>query len=570
MAFEDTYVKSNIKDDSFVLEVKDILTTSNNRMNIVLDKFKKNQNLINELNTRSPRGKTIQEQLFRIFYPERSPNTNLYNFISFTRGYNCEYILGDFDYKEEIQKIINSDTTGKTYNQTVKRNFTLWEEILDKTTNIKLTNSAALIYCYMNDITDITCENGNQYRWKEYLTEQQKENGVSKLGFCGHPSKCKCARDSVSASCKKSKSLLSKEEKEAANDKRKATVLTKSGGKFSNNINSPNGKRINQERKVKRFADLIEYCNKNKLVLNHTEEEYYKAREINNKLKYTCKECNSDFYYKANARMNCITCRICNPAENKPVSNEEIDLRHFIVSLLDKGEHYTHSNQYVISPYELDIVLNDRNIAIEYNGLYWHSHKMNQEDKHYHSIKLTLCWRKSFRLFSVYSDDWCNNRTIVENKIKSMLLSINLETTVIKEIDKNIENDFVKDFQFTLQNTDYCLGYYNNDELIATLSFHEGKMVYFNSKYNNSNILKSLISFYNKDILVSKIDLNYDDWKKYKDVGFTMIKRIAYEKYYITDNYHHKQKDIVKNEKINDVLYDCGNILCEYKKVVEK
>lgn len=86
MKFEDIYDKTNIQDDDFILEVKDILTTSNNRMNNVLRKFNNKPELIDELNIRSPRGKNIQEKLFRLFYPEKSPTLEIYPFISFVRG----------------------------------------------------------------------------------------------------------------------------------------------------------------------------------------------------------------------------------------------------------------------------------------------------------------------------------------------------------------------------------------------------------------------------------------------------------------------------------------------------
>lgn len=566
MKFEDIYDKTNIQDDDFILEVKDILTTSNNRMNIVLRKFNNKPQLIDELNIRSPRGKNIQEKLFRLFYPEKSPTLEIYPFISFVRGYNCTYILGDnINYKEEIQKII--DLTPQ-YHTMVKRNFTLWEEILDKTEDVVTDIISEKIYYYMNDITTNQCPNGNRYKYDGYKPKKDKENGkiTKPIKFCAKTGKCKCAKTSVSKNVSSSKGKYTEEQKNKINEKREKTILTNTGGKYSNNIHSKKGQEELDKRKTERYNKLISHCVENDLILEQTQENYQKARNENSVLNFSCNKCNSKIEYKASNDIYDIICRICNPSDNKPVSNEENELKDYIISLLNQNEQCIQSNQYIISPYELDITLPNRKIAFEYNGLYFHSHSMNKNDEHYHSRKLTLCWQKGYRLVSVFSDDWENNKQIVKNKIKSILIDTILENIEIKEINKNSEINFVKDYQFTIENTDYCLGYFNNGELIGTLSFKDDNLVYFNSRYNNKEILEELIKFYGKNIYNFKIDLNYDDWKKYKDVGFTMNERVLHNKLYITDHYHNKKKFLLENENYQDILYDCGYILCDYLK----
>ena len=54
-----------------------------------------------------------------------------------------------------------------------------------------------------------------------------------------------------------------------------------------------------------------------------------------------------------------------------------------------------------IFPYELDIVLPELKLAIEYNGTYWHSIE-HGIDKDYHLMKSLLCREKGIRLIHIY------------------------------------------------------------------------------------------------------------------------------------------------------------------------
>ena len=49
----------------------------------------------------------------------------------------------------------------------------------------------------------------------------------------------------------------------------------------------------------------------------------------------------------------------------------------------------------LIKPYELDIVIPEKHIAFEFNGIYWHSNK-RKDDKDYHLNKIKLCEEKGY------------------------------------------------------------------------------------------------------------------------------------------------------------------------------
>lgn len=91
-------------------------------------------------------------------------------------------------------------------------------------------------------------------------------------------------------------------------------------------------------------------------------------------------------------------------------SSGERELRDFISHYY----HIEHNTRYIITPYELDIYIPDKNIAIEYNGDYWHS---LERQKRVDKIKETLCNSKNIKLLIVTENDWINNKKNTKEKL---------------------------------------------------------------------------------------------------------------------------------------------------------
>ncbi len=70
---------------------------------------------------------------------------------------------------------------------------------------------------------------------------------------------------------------------------------------------------------------------------------------------------------------------------------------------------------------EIDIFIPEKNIAIEFNGTYWHSIGVGGKQLHpnYHYNKTNLCNEKGIRLIHVNEFEWQNNRPIIESMIKN-------------------------------------------------------------------------------------------------------------------------------------------------------
>lgn len=136
-------------------------------------------------------------------------------------------------------------------------------------------------------------------------------------------------------------------------------------------------------------------------------------------LKYKCLLCNETFDAKANIFLyrQRLFCPHCHPAAGS--SYLEREMADFIKSLPDVGEVITNTRN-VIGPKELDVWLPSHNVAVEFNGKYWHSDQM-QPDRKYHSRKSNHCMMRGIRLLHVFENEWRDQRDIVESMIKARL-----------------------------------------------------------------------------------------------------------------------------------------------------
>lgn len=101
------------------------------------------------------------------------------------------------------------------------------------------------------------------------------------------------------------------------------------------------------------------------------------------------------------------------------VSKAEEEIAQFVKDLLPEEEVIT-SDRSIITPYELDIVVPSRNVAIEFNGVYWHSEDQGK-DKWYHYEKWKRCQDRGIQLIQVWEDTFDERPEAVKAMIASKL-----------------------------------------------------------------------------------------------------------------------------------------------------
>lgn len=165
-------------------------------------------------------------------------------------------------------------------------------------------------------------------------------------------------------------------------------------------------------------------------------------------------------------------------------SKNEKEIVDYIKSIYD-GEIRENIRE-IISPYELDIYLPEKQIAIEYNGDYWHNSN-KQKDNKYHQKKSLLCREKNIQLIHIFEYEW--NDESKRNKIKSYLkdilnkdvVTVYARDCVVKEVSFKDTADFLN--KYHLQGSDRApirYGLYYKEELMSLMTFSKPR---FNKNY---------------------------------------------------------------------------------------
>lgn len=157
------------------------------------------------------------------------------------------------------------------------------------------------------------------------------------------------------------------------------------------------------------------------------------------------------------------------------VSKPEKEIAQFIKSLLPSLNVKINVKS-VIKPYELDVYVPEKKIAIEYNGLYWHSEDMGK-DKNYHYNKWLACKEQGIQLIQLWEDDWNRNPEMVKNMIAHKLgassrKSVYARKTTARVITKREADEFLN--KNHIQGTvaaRLMYGLFNNEQLIAVMLF---------------------------------------------------------------------------------------------------
>lgn len=104
---------------------------------------------------------------------------------------------------------------------------------------------------------------------------------------------------------------------------------------------------------------------------------------------------------------------------SKMVSKAESEVFEFVKSEL-RGADVVQGYRHLKDVHEVDIYIPSLKIAIEYNGVYWHSDKSGKGNL-YHWGKRKACEANGVRLITVWEDDWSYRREVVKDMLKSRI-----------------------------------------------------------------------------------------------------------------------------------------------------
>lgn len=180
----------------------------------------------------------------------------------------------------------------------------------------------------------------------------------------------------------------------------------------------------------------------------------------------------STFNNRTKPERMCISelCPICNPISYN--SGKEIFLMKFFDDL---GIKYIANDRNIIKPFELDLYFPDYNIAIEINGIYFHS-EQSGKPKDYHKHKTELCEEQGIQLIHIWEDDLINHKELVLSMLKNKFgiydRKIGARCCEVRSVSVKDTTNFLNENHLQgFINAKYKFGLYYNDELVSVMTF---------------------------------------------------------------------------------------------------
>lgn len=401
------------------------------------------------------------------------------------------------------------------------------------------------------------------------------------------------------------------EEKKAQAEKSKQTCLERYG--VENYSKTEEARRFLSEKMKKQKSEWDRYNFENVLKPKYEkicEEDDLELLEFRGRFDCTvkCKKCGNVFVVRTLGYLtkgpNGNRCRVCHPIE--PLlgpTKIEIEFEEFLKEL---GVKYIKNCRSIITPKELDYFLPDHNIAIELDGLYWHS-EVQKPDPMYHKKKTEECLEKGIRLFHIFEDEWRDKKeicmSIISNALKKNDSHIGARKCKIYPIQKEECKKFL-DENHIQGYVPYKIGYglYYKDELVSVITF--GKLrrnlgykeknddVYeilrlctkkgINIVGGASKFLKTFINDFHPKKIITYGDRRWSEGKVYQKIGFTFKHNTEPNYFYVINGqrknrFAYRKSELIKKygcpEDMTEKefclqnhwyrIYDCGSVLYE-------
>lgn len=242
---------------------------------------------------------------------------------------------------------------------------------------------------------------------------------------------------------------------------------------------------------------------------------------------------------------------------------------------------------------ELDIYIPELNLAVEYNGLFWHS-EAGGKDKWYHRNKYDKCREKGIRLISILESEWLTSKPLVISKLKHIAgLSDDervyarkcqlVEVSTKDKVKFLNENHIQGDGASTIN---YGLCY--NGKIVACMAMLKRNDGYLLNRYATScnviggftRILKHFEQIFNSPTIHTFADLRWSCGDLYLNAGFTKTKELPPDYYWVKggkawhkSNWRHttglkklpgydknKSESVLMREHGFSKLWDCGKL----------
>ena len=194
------------------------------------------------------------------------------------------------------------------------------------------------------------------------------------------------------------------------------------------------------------------------------------------------------------------------------------------------------NNRTILENKEIDILLPEINLGIEFNGNYWHTEAI--VGRNYHLDKTTLAEQKNIKLLQIFEYEWNNKKEIVLSRILSHIgknKKIGARKTKVVELTSEDKNNFLNRTHIQgKDNSSIFLGLEHEGQLVACMTFGKPR---YNKKYQWElirysselyvNVIggasKLLSHFTHEGNIISYADQRWSVGNLYKQLGFNLV-----------------------------------------------
>jgi len=340
---------------------------------------------------------------------------------------------------------------------------------------------------------------------------------------------------------------------------------------------------------------------------NHN-EEYIRANFIKNGYFLAYDFCE---YFNCSWTHYHITCQKYNIIERHKIETHQTQnkIYDWLYSLYSDA---INNDRKILKGKELDIYIPSKQLAIEYDGIMFHSfgnssyevfNNAHLEDKNQHISKTNECEKQDIQLLHIFENEWLENKQLWQSMIKSKLglnKRIFARKCEIREITNKEKSIFLVENH--LQGDDKSsikLGLFYENKLVSVMTFGKAR---YNKKYQyelirfcslqNLTIVggasKLLVYFkrvFNPTSIISYANRRWSNGNLYKQLGFTQTHISPPNYFYFKQDemiLHSREKfqkhKLEKKLDVYDVnlterqnmynngyrkIFDCGNLVFE-------
>ena len=233
-------------------------------------------------------------------------------------------------------------------------------------------------------------------------------------------------------------------------------------------------------------------------------------------------------------------------------SKQELEILEFIQQECNYPS--AHSDRKILGHRnEIDILIEEKQIGFEYDGLYWHN-ELNK-DKNWHLDKTNACKKKGITLYHIFEDEWLHKKDIVKSMISNILgrtpNTIYARKCVVKEISSKECSEFLTNNH--IQGNCFGrirVGLFYNTELVSVMLLGHARhfagsgksdweLLRMCSKLNYkvvggaSKMMSYFVKTYNPKEIITFADKRWSVGNVYYKLGFELYNESKPNYYYV-------------------------------------